>query len=126
MNKFLITLFTLVLFSNPVLAEGQEYSAENFFHIGQMNSHDENFSLYFKTRDKAVLARGENFNYITDFPQDLYIYDYKSKTSSPLISYEEEPSFGIIRNITSLPRHNLRTFLGTLSSPINCSPTLIS
>ena len=56
-----------------------------------MNSHNKNFALYFKTRDKAVLARGENFNYVTDFPQDLYIYDYKSKTSSPLISYEWFP-----------------------------------
>ena len=57
-----------------------------------MNSHDKKFSLYFKTRDKAILARGENFNYVTDFPQDLYIYDYKTKTSAPLISYEWFPS----------------------------------
>lgn len=57
-----------------------------------MDSHDKNFALYFRTRDKAVLARGEDFNYITDFPQDLYIYDYKLKTSSPLISYEWFPS----------------------------------
>jgi hypothetical protein len=91
-NKFIITLFTLIFFLNPGLVESQESSAENLFHIGQMNSHDKNFSLYFKTRDKAVLAKGENFNYITDFPQDLYIYDYKSKTSSPLISYEWFPS----------------------------------
>jgi hypothetical protein len=62
------------------------------FFIGKMNSHDKNFALYFKTRDKAVLARGENFNYITDYPQDLYIYDYKTKISSPLISYEWFPS----------------------------------
>jgi len=57
-----------------------------------MNSYDKNFSLYFKTREKSILARGENFNYVTDFPQDLYIYDYKTKTSSPLISYEWFPS----------------------------------
>ena len=57
-----------------------------------MNSHDENFSLYFKTREKAILARGENFNYVTDYPQDLYMYDYKTKTSIPLISYEWFPT----------------------------------
>ena len=74
------------------MAEGQESSVENLFYIGKMNSHDKNFALYFKTRDKAILAKGENFNYVTDFPQDLYIYDYKSKTSSPLISYEWFPS----------------------------------
>ena len=92
MNKFIITLFTLILFSNSSQAEGQESSAENLFYIGKMNSHDKNFALYFKTRDKAVLSRGENFNYITDFPQDLYMYDYQTKTSFPLISYEWFPS----------------------------------
>ena len=91
MNKFLITLFSLILFSNTSQAESINYPVESFFHIGQMNSHDKNFALFFKTREKAVLAKGENFNYITDFPQDLYIYDYKSKISSPLISYEWFP-----------------------------------
>ena len=92
MNKFIITLFTLIFFSNSVTAESRVTSAENLFHIGQMNSHDKKFSLYFKTREKAVLARGEDFNYVTDYPQDLYIYNYKTKTSFPLISYEWFPS----------------------------------
>ena len=92
MNKFIITFLTIIFFSNTILAENKTSSADKFFHIGKMNSHDKKFSLYFKTRDKAVLARGENFNYVTDFPQDLYIYDYKTKTSSPLISYEWFPS----------------------------------
>ena len=81
-----------MLFANPNLLKSQETTAENLFHIGQMNSHDKNFSLYFKTREKAVLARGENFNYVTDYPQDLYMYDYKTKTSVPLISYEWFPA----------------------------------
>ena len=38
-----------------------------------MLSHDKKFTLFFKSREKAVLARGEEFNYITDYPQDLYI-----------------------------------------------------
>jgi len=90
--KKLITLFILIFFSNSTMAENLESSTENLFHIGQMNSHDKNFILYFKTREKAVLAKGENFNYVTDYPQDLYIYDYKKKTSYPLISYEWFPS----------------------------------
>ena len=57
-----------------------------------MNSHNKNFALYFKTREKAILARGENSNYINDYPKDLYIYDYKTKSSSPLISYEWFPT----------------------------------
>jgi|TARA_B100000768_G_scaffold20147_1_gene18103 hypothetical protein len=91
-NKFIITLFTLIFFSNLCLADGQKTSIDNLFHIGQMNSHDKNFSLYFKTREKAILARGENLNYVTDFPQDLYMYDYKTKNSYPLISYEWFPT----------------------------------
>tara|TARA_B110001452_G_scaffold243756_1_gene227374 strand:- start:1754 stop:2317 length:564 start_codon:yes stop_codon:yes gene_type:complete len=91
MNSFFKILFLILFFSNNSLAENKEYSLDRLFYIGKMNSHDKNFVLYFKTRDKAVLARGEDFNYITDFPQDLYIYDYKKKISSPLISYEWFP-----------------------------------
>jgi hypothetical protein len=90
-KKFIITFLTIIFFSNTIFAENKVESADNFFYIGQMDSHDQKFSLYFKTRDKAVLARGENFNYVTDFPQDLYIYDYKTKISTPLISYEWFP-----------------------------------
>ena len=92
MKKFIITLFFLIFISSSVIAENIESSANTFFHIGQMNSHNKNFALYFKTRDKAILARGENSNYINDYPKDLYIYDYKTKSSSPLISYEWFPS----------------------------------
>ena len=92
MKKLIISLFIIIFVTNSTYGEEQDYNADNLFHIGQMNSYDENFSLYFKTREKSILARGENFNYVTDFPQDLYIYDYKTKTSSPLISYEWFPS----------------------------------
>ena len=92
MNRFIITFLIIIFSPNTIFAENKVESADNFFYIGQMDSHDQKFSLYFKTRDKAVLARGENFNYVTDFPQDLYIYDYKTKISAPLISYEWFPS----------------------------------
>jgi hypothetical protein len=91
-KKLIVTLFTLIFISNSVIAENTESSVNNLFHIGQMNSYDKHFALFFKTRDKAVLARGEDYNYVTDFPQDLYIYNYKTKISSPLISYEWFPS----------------------------------
>jgi len=91
-KKLIRAIFIIILVTNFVHAEENNYSADSFFHIGQMNSHDKNFSLYFKTREKSILARGEDFNYITDFPQDLYIYNYKTKTSFPLISYEWFPS----------------------------------
>ncbi len=92
MNKLIVKLFLLILITNTCWAENLKTSADDLFHIGQMNSHDKNFSLYFKTREKPILARGENLNYITDFPQDLYMYVYKTKVSVPLISYEWFPS----------------------------------
>jgi len=83
----LITIKIFLLFS---AAEAERL--DKMFFIGKMESHNKNFTLFFKTREKAILARGENYNYITDYPQDLYIYDNKSKKSSPLISYEWFPS----------------------------------
>jgi len=91
-KKLIVTLFTLIFISSSVIAENTGSSVNSLFHIGQMNSYDKNFALFFKTRDKAVLARGEDYNYVTDFPQDLYIYNYNTKISSPLISYEWFPS----------------------------------
>ena len=88
LRKILFIIFSTFVIFSSVRAD----RLDKMFFIGKMNSHDKNFALYFKTRDKAVLARGENFNYITDYPQDLYIYDYKTKISSPLISYEWFPS----------------------------------
>ena len=34
--------------------------------------------------EKSILARGEESNYINDYPKDLYIYNYSTKSSSPL------------------------------------------
>ena len=56
-----------------------------------MVSHDNSFTLFFKTRKKAILAKGEEFNYINDYPQDLYIYDRKTKETEPLITYDWFP-----------------------------------
>ena len=65
---------------------------EEVFNVGKMISHDDKFTLYFKTREKAVLAKGEEFNYITDYPQDLYIYNNHTKSDESLISYDWFPS----------------------------------
>ena len=37
------------------------FSAEDLFYIDQMNSHNKNFALYFKTREKASFSKGETF-----------------------------------------------------------------
>ena len=56
-----------------------------------MKSHDNRFTLYFKTREKAVLARGKEFNYINDYPQDLYILHKDTGSISPVITYDWFP-----------------------------------
>jgi len=64
---------------------------EEVFNVGTMLSHDDKFTLYFRTREKAVLARGEEFNYITDYPQDLYILYNETGKTSPVITYDWFP-----------------------------------
>ena len=92
MKKTFLFVLILLFHNNFVNAKDEVSVVDNLFHIDQMNSHNENFALYFKTREKAILARGETENYINDYPRDLYIYNYKTKISSPLISYEWFPS----------------------------------
>ena len=64
---------------------------EDIFNVGQMLSHDKKFTLFFRTREKAVLAKGEGFNYIADYPQDLYILFNNSSKIKPLITYDWFP-----------------------------------
>lgn len=64
---------------------------EEVFNIGKMISHDKKFTLYFRSREKAVLARGQEFNYITDYPQDLYLLFNKTGEIVPLITYDWFP-----------------------------------
>ena len=88
MRKIFFLIIFLFSFNEIAVAKDNAILADNLFYIDKMTSHNKNFALYFKGREKSVLARGESTNYINDFPKDLYIYDYKTKTSSPLISYE--------------------------------------
>ena len=93
-----ILLFSLIKNSN---SETNLSNINEIFHIGKMDSHNKDFILFFKTREKAVLAKGEEFNYITDYPQDLYIYNKLTKKDKPLITYDW------------FPRHAKFYFLGS-------------
>ena len=92
MSKIFLIIIFLFFLNKITIANGDEFSPDNLFHIDKMNSHNKNFALYFKGRENSILARGETENYINDYPKDLYIYDYRTKISSPLISYEWFPS----------------------------------
>ena len=88
--KYLI-IFLFFIF-NPTFADIKN-NEDDYFYVGKMDSYNKDFTLYFKTREKAILSRGEDNNYITDYPQDLYIYNHKLKTDEPLITYEWFPSY---------------------------------
>ena len=89
--KLLIIFTFLLLLIKNSNAGSNLTRVDDIFYIGKMDSHNKDFVLFFKTREKAILARGEDFNYITDYPQDLYIYDKKTKVAEPLITYEWFP-----------------------------------
>ena len=74
-----IIIFILLLSIQNSNSDSNLTKVDDIFYIGKMDSHNNNFVLFFKTREKAILARGEKFNYITDYPQDLYIYNRKTK-----------------------------------------------
>ena len=46
MNKIIIKLFLLILVTSNSLAENLKTTADDLFYIGQMNSHDKNFTLF--------------------------------------------------------------------------------
>ena len=96
MNKFLLYIFFFTFVFN---IEGNsnesipyKHDVEEIFNIGQMLSHNKEFTLFFKTREKAVLAKGEDFNYITDYPQDLYLFNNKTEKTKPLVTYDWFPN----------------------------------
>ena len=110
MNKlFLYFIFFFLFFniegnSDEISPVKQDF--EEVFNIGKMLSHDNKFTLYFRTREKAVLARGGEFNYITDYPQDLYILYNDTGKTSPVITYDWFPKK--VKELTS--SYNLPVF----------------
>ena len=63
MKKFLLYFFITLLSLNIEANSDEIYPVkENFeevFNVGNMLSHDDKFTLYFRTREKAILAKGE-------------------------------------------------------------------
>ena len=95
MKKLFLYFIFFLLFLNVEGSSDEVYpvkkNLDEVFNVGKMLSHDDKFTLYFRTRDKAVLAKGEEFNYITDYPQDLYILYNDTGETSPVITYDWFP-----------------------------------
>ena len=91
---FFYFIFCLLLFNIKGNSDEISPIKEDFnelFNLGKMISHDDKFTLYFRTREKAVLAKGKEFNYITDYPQDLYILYNDTGKTEPIITYDWFP-----------------------------------
>ena len=95
MKKFIFYLlffaFVFNIEGNANEMSSSKLDYEQVINIGKMKSHDDKFTLYFRTREKAILARAEEFNYITDYPQDLYILYNDTGKIDPLITYDWFP-----------------------------------
>jgi hypothetical protein len=109
-KKLFLYFISFLLFFN-IAGNSDEISPvkqdfEEVFNVGKMLSHDDKFTLYFRTREKAVLARGEELNYITDYPQDLYILYNDTGKTSPVITYDWFPKK--VKELTS--SYNLPVF----------------
>jgi hypothetical protein len=109
-KKLFLYFISFLLFFN-IAGNSDEMSPvkqdfEEVFNVGKMLSHDDKFTLYFRTREKAVLARGGEFNYITDYPQDLYILYNDTGKTSPVITYDWFPTK--VKELTS--SYNLPVF----------------
>ena len=92
MKRLFVFFIVFCVFITNLYSQDEFFQPDDLFHIDHMDSHNKEFSLYFKGREKSILARGEESNYINDYPKDLYIYNYSTKSSSPLISYDWFPS----------------------------------
>ena len=92
MKRLFVLFIAFFVFTTNVYSQDEFFQPDDLFHIDHMDSHNKEFSLYFKGRETSILARGENENYINDYPKDLYIYNHLTNSSSPLISYEWFPS----------------------------------
>ena len=88
-NIIFVFLFCFQINSNELSPHKQDIG--EVFNVGKMLSHDKKFTLFFRSRDKAILAKGGEFNYITDYPQDLYIMFNNNGKIYPLITYDLFP-----------------------------------
>ena len=95
MKKLLLFFLSFTLFFSTQGNADEIYPVkENFeevFNIGAMLSHDDKFTLYFRTRERAILAKGQELNYIKDYPQDLYILYNDTGKTNPLITHDWFP-----------------------------------
>ena len=63
--KYLLTTIFSFFINISLSAEISHEKFDKLFNVGSMKSHDNEFTLYFKSRKKSILARGERENYLS-------------------------------------------------------------
>ena len=91
MKKFIIISFYLIFISGSVIAENIESSANNLFHIGQMNSHNKNFEFDISNKKLNQYPLNGRFDFIiSSFAKNCshssLKENYKCSYYKPLIS----------------------------------------
>ena len=54
MSRIFLLIIFLFSLGKSAIAKENQFLADDLFHIDQMNSHDKNFALYFKGREKSI------------------------------------------------------------------------
>ncbi len=60
MKRLFVLFILLFVFITNLYSQDEFFKPDDLFHIDHMDSHNKEFSLYFKGREKSILARGEN------------------------------------------------------------------
>ena len=69
----ILYILIVIFFSNFSYAEISNETRNKYFYVGKMKSYNSQFTLYFKTRDKAVLAE-EKMQIILMIIHKIYIF----------------------------------------------------
>ena len=56
MKKLSLLLISFFIFTVNVYSQDKYFQPDDLFHIDHMDSHSKEFSLYFKVREKSILA----------------------------------------------------------------------
>ena len=60
MRNLILIFISYLIFTSFVYSQDNFFQPDDLFHIDHMDSHNKEFSLYFKGREKSILARGED------------------------------------------------------------------
>ena len=76
MRNLILIFISYFIFTSFVYSQDNFFQPDDLFHIDHMDSHNKEFSLYFKVREKSILASGEDSNYKYKDLLGNHLYNY--------------------------------------------------